>query len=442
MRRIFGLPTVRMFGAGALFACLAGLAFAQPNPELKDLYSKYQSGRSALNRWMSGNTPFDPTKKEDLDALTNYCRFITKGQTYHDRLNTGSDINSKLLLDLPENVQKDVTQTMVRSFDSAHGPALLKTYHRVMLEQAEAILAESKDQYVRLNVARLLPGIGMAVGSIKRDGKAVLELKDQVELYNRQIAGCAKLVENAAKGPGRDDGVLLYALRGAKEAMLGFNQTFPTRTDREKKNFTPPDAAQEEKLLTVAANLAEKQPTWINGASPEEQEGYRMIRREAIRVLAASGRPKLGGVSPATVLGRILSLDSTKSSYRLDELVDAAIGLATMRPDPAYNTDLAASLIGKTLQEFIATYTQKPGIYSSFPFVYNAARLNTALQGWDEKPPSPEVKTLITKAKAALTALEKKQEPQFQETELIQKLRDKGYEMIKGDKSTEITPAQ
>jgi hypothetical protein len=439
----FGQVPGRLIAVSGLLVSLGSLVLAQqPNSEIKDLYSKYQSGRGAVNRWMSGNTPFDAAKKEDLDLLANYCRFITKGQTFHDRLTTTSDINSKLLIDLPENVQKDITQTMVRSFDSPHGPALLKAYQRTMLEQAEAVLTESKDQYVRLNVSRVLPGIGMAVGSLKRDGKAVLDLKDQVEVYNRQIVACTKLVVAATQGTHRDDAVLLYALRGAKEAMVGFNQTFPLRTDREKKGFVPPDATQEEKLLGIAANLAEKPPAWANGASPEELEGYRMIRREAIRVLAAAGRSKVGAVSPATVLGRILALDPTKSSYRLDELVDAAIGLATIRPDPTYNTDLAASLVGKTIQEFIATYTQKQGIYASFPFVYHAARLNTALIFWEEKPPSPEIKALVTKARAALTALEKKQEPQFQETEAIQKLRDKSYEMIKGDKSSEIPPAQ
>ena len=441
-RFIFGNGAAKLSGAIALFVCLTGLALGQPNPELKDLYSKYQSGRGALNRWMSGNTAFDPAKKEDLDSLGNYCRFATKGQTYHDRLNTGSDINSKLLLDLPDNVQKDVTQTMVRSFESPHGAALLKAYHRTMLEQAEAVLGETRDQYVRLNVSRVLPAIGLAVGSTKRDGKAVLELKDQVDIYNRQIAACTKLIEAASKGSPRDDAVLLYSLRGAKESMLGYNQTFSLRTDREKKGLVPPDAVNEEKLLALAASLAEKAPAWVNGATPEELEGYRMIRREAIRVLSASGRAKVGAISPATALGRLLALDPTKSTYRLDELTDAAIGLASMRPDPTYNTDLAASLVGKTLQEFIAMYTQKSGVYASFPFVYNAARLNTALIAWDEKPPSPEIKALVTKARTALTALEKKQEPQFQETEAIQKLRDKGYEMIKGDKSSEITFGQ
>jgi len=438
----FGRVTSRFVAVFTLLASLGGLVLAQQtSPELKEIYSKYQSGRGAVNRWMSGNTPFDAAKKEDLDLLANYCRFITKGQTFHDRLTTTSDINSKLLLDLPDNVQKDIGQTMVRAFDSPHGPSLLKTYHRTMLEQADAVLAETKDQYVRLNLARILPGIGQAVGSTKRDGKAVLDLKDQVEVYNRQIAACTKLVENASKGTPRDDGVLLYALRGAKEAMAGYNQTFALRTDREKKGLVPPDAGQEEKLLGLAANLAEKPPQWTNGATNEELEGFRMIRREAIRVLAASGRAKVGSVVPAAVLGRILALDPTKSNYRLDELVDAAIGLATMRVEAGYNTDLAASLVGKTIQEFIATYTQKQGIYASFPFVFHAARLNTALIGWEDKPTSPEIKALVTKARAALTALEKKQEPQFQETEAIQKLRDKGYEMIKGDKSTEIPPA-
>jgi len=438
----FGRIASRLVAIGALLGGLGSLVLAQQtSPELKDLYSKYQSGRGAVNRWMSGNTPFDPTKKEDLDQLANYCRFITKGQTFHDRLTTTSDINSKLLLDLPDNVQKDIGQTMVRAFDAPHGPSLLKTYHRTMLEQAEAVLAESKDQYVRLNIARILPGIGLAVGSTKRDGKAVLDLKDQVEVYNRQIAACTKLIENASKGSPRDDGVLLYALRGAKEALAGYNATFALRTDREKKALTvPPDAAQEEKLLALAGDLAEKPPQWTNGAPAEEQEGFRMIRREAIRVLAASGRPKVGSVVPSAVLGRILALDPTKSNYRLDELVDAAIGLASMRIEAGFNTDLAASLVGKTIQEFIATYTQKQGIYASFPFVFHAARLNTALIAWEDKPPSPEIKGLVTKARGALTALEKKQEPQFQETEAIQKLRDKGYEMIKGDKSTEIPP--
>ncbi len=430
--------------AAILIASLAGLAFGQPgSPELKDLYTKYQAGRTQLNSWMSNRTAFDSTKKEDLEALSNYSRFVCRGQTFRDRLSASSDPSVILLLELPDNVQKDISQTMIRAFDQPYAPSLLKNYHRTMMEEVEAVLLESKDQFVRLNATRVLPSAALAIGALKRDGKPVLDSKDQAEAYNRQIVLCKKLVESAWKGIPRDDAVLLYSLRGAREAMAGYSHTVGLRTDREKKNLVQPDLAQDMTLLNLVGEIAAQMPSWLSNATPEELEGFRSIRREAIRTLGASGRSKVGAALPALVLGRILAGDLAKDNYRLDELTDVAIGLAGMRTEESYNSDLAASLVGNFLQEFFARHAQKQGIYASFPFVYHAARLNTALQAWDEKPPSPEIKTLVGKAKAALTSLEKKQEPQFQEAELIKTLRDKKpLLLINGDEKSRIGPAQ
>ena len=168
--------------AAILIASLAGLAFGQPgSPELKDLYTKYQAGRTQLNSWMSNRTAFDSTKKEDLEALSNYSRFVCRGQTFRDRLSASSDPSVILLLELPDNVQKDISQTMIRAFDQPYAPSLLKNYHRTMMEEVEAVLLESKDQFVRLNATRVLPSAALAIGALKRDGKPVLDSKDQAE---------------------------------------------------------------------------------------------------------------------------------------------------------------------------------------------------------------------------------------------------------------------
>jgi hypothetical protein len=167
------------------------------------------------------------------------------------------------------------------------------------------------------------------------------------------------------------------------------------------------------------------------------------LRREAIRALAANGKAKLGKTSPALTLARVLTRPRAQANpadaFRLDEQVDAAIGLVQTKPEKDFNSNLAAGLVGHFLSEYLAQYGDRAnnGELKSFPFAYHAARLNPALADWTTST-NPSVKMLAQRAKTCLTAMEKRDaSAQFQEAELLQNLR-KDDLLFTGDAASKI----
>lgn len=429
--------------AGFIAAVLLPSAMAQ-GEDLREFYGKYSKSRGQLGPWMAGSKDFEKGNKEHQTAIDDYTRFIVLGNTYRTRLVPKSDPTPEKLLALADESMRDVEKGMLKAFELPYGPDLLLAYEQGLLKHAQSLLEKSTDQYARLNGARVLPAIGLGLGSKTRDNKAVLDLKGQFEVADGLTQLSNSLLSKAFAGTPRDDGAALYTLRGLKEMYRSLAVTLPLRTDREKRNVpTALKPELEEKNLTLISNFIEKTPTFLAGAAPDEIQGYRLLRREAIRALAANGKAKLGKTSPALTLARVLTRPRAQANpadaFRLDEQVDAAIGLVQTRPEKDFNSNLAAGLVGHFLSEYLAQYGDRAnnGEMKSFPFAYHAARLNTALTDWTTSA-NPGVKLLAQKAKTCLTALEKREATaQFQEAELLQTLR-KDDLLFTGDAASKL----
>lgn len=141
----------------------------------------------------------------------------------------------------------------------------------------------------------------------------------------------------------------------------------------------------------IAAFLKERKGPDKN-APKGEFEGFRSLRREAIRALAKIHTPAFNDkVRPALVLARFAGNDeSIQPPPRIDERVEAALGLARMQPgkDNRYQPDYAAGQIAKCLGSFSLAFVaerqgekpdEKKEIWTH-PWRVEAARLKDALE--------------------------------------------------------------
>src|SRR5206468_687961 len=97
-------------------------------------------------------------------------------------------------------------------------------------------------------------------------------------------------------------------------------------------------------------------------------EGFKALRREAVRVIARYPSPFLGNKEhPALFLAQIAGNDK-RLNYepRLDERLEASIGLARMQATGpiagGYNPDYAAEMIARFLRDFAIKATPERDI--------------------------------------------------------------------------------
>src|SRR5204862_5746738 len=112
---------------------------------------------------------------------------------------------------------------------------------------------------------------------------------------------------------------------------------------------------RQEKVAQAVLEFLNRRPGGLHANSPpEEVDGYRLLRREALRALAQTHAPALGEkYRPALSLVRFVGNDARVAPPpRLDERLEAAIGLARMRPAKEYQPDYAAYEIGRFVVEF------------------------------------------------------------------------------------------
>ncbi len=186
----------------------------------------------------------------------------------------------------------------------------------------------------------------------------------------------------ALKDPKQNDGVRFYVLRGLRK-LLAF--------------VRPPDMtpvltkAQQTSCAEAIVEFLEKRKGPAKNASPEEIDGFRLLRREAIRSLSQIHMPSVNDkVRPALVLARFAGNDEgIKPPPRIDERVEAALGLARMKSaqDKQYQPDYAAGAIAKCLGAFAQMYdkerarfkTNKEKEMQTRPWAIDAVMLKDAL---------------------------------------------------------------
>lgn len=176
----------------------------------------------------------------------------------------------------------------------------------------------------------------------------VIELKEALpihKIHNARVLaktaelGQAPLADTLVKvlnDPQQNDGVHYYMLKGLTELL---------------PKVQPP---QQAKCAEALVQFLEQKKGPSSKAPIEEIDGFCYLRREAVRALAKIHTPYINDkVRPALVLARFAGNDvSIQPPPRIDERVEAAIGLASMQAPPKdkqYQADYAAGQIAKCL---------------------------------------------------------------------------------------------
>jgi hypothetical protein len=145
----------------------------------------------------------------------------------------------------------------------------------------------------------------------------------------------------------KNDGARYYLLR-TLWSLLALPQDAKFRPKKET----------EEKVIKLAMKIVEKKMVFPRATPRGEVEGYKVLRREAVRVVAACPTPILADkTKPALTLARIAGNDpDVAPPPRLDERLDAAIGLARLGASaakfPDYQPEYTVVQIALTVKDF------------------------------------------------------------------------------------------
>ncbi len=210
----------------------------------------------------------------------------------------------------------------------------------------------------------------------------------------------------------RSDGVKYYALRGLGSVLQAARKS------------TPPgfkDKTAEQKCLTTLVAFIERKPELFERTPKGEIEGLKIIRREAIRALTETRVPALPAVKDSLValaLLRVVSKDGLVPEPRLDEQVEAAIGLCQLDPklNADYALDYAAQHVGWLVVHLAQAY-QDPS-QKGEPWKIHAARLSDAMQNWKDVK-DPFVQAVFKDALLVLDTMEDGKNPNAQNLALL-----------------------
>jgi hypothetical protein len=380
MYRPAPVPSRLLFGLTALVLTLLPLGAVraqQLSDGLNPLQNKYDAlRRSQLEKALRmGTERFDPDKHKDAVAvLAKYPIY----QLYLRHWDREPGKMHDLYRDF-DNVVKDLLRYHGRSMTEGIIPA----FHREAMQAALEVLRKPEASVVvRLNAARVLARLA--------------------DLSQGELAGALVEVLQDTKQP---DAVHYYALQGLRNLLAKQPQS----------GDTPPVVSkEEEKVAQAVLGFVNRRPTWLHANSPpDEVDGYRMLRREALRALAQMHAPALGEKDrPALLLVRFVGNDARVAPPpRLDERLEAAVGLARMRPAKEYQPDYAAYEIARFVIDFGSAAnrevtTKTAPAQRKRPWKIDAARLLEALDMMKAESKNGYVTKVAAQMASVLTKVE------------------------------------
>jgi hypothetical protein len=253
---------------------------------------------------------------------------------------------------------------------------LQQAFTKKMVEELDTI-SKPKDQHAitRVNAARVLARLAELSGAEETADLAVKIIKS-----NDQV-----------------DGARYWAFRALKLLFT-----------RARK---APEAARREKVVEALVQFIERANKVGKDTPQEELDGICVVRREAIRALAVVRDPgvanKKGGEAAWTLL-RVLRRDKgLVPDPRLDEQVEAAIGLSNLRLDGKgdYQPGYAVHQVGQFVLDFLNHYKSRK--LNREPFKIHAARMAEALENLATAlPGEPTIKAVVPQAVAILRGVE------------------------------------
>ena len=359
---------------------VAGLA-AQDIPlgdaSFKDLQRKAGVARISLNELISGKRIFDPKDQGSASAVQDVAKFQVYSFTYppylENKTDKGPDLNKQFT-----EAEQQMRAILLSDKSRRNTQALVDLYYGAIISNA-ATVSKSENIVSRTNALRLM-GVAGGLLSTRDDAtfKAILDTPTLIKTGDMILEKVAPVLEKS-----QDEATRYYALRAVKETHKG-NQL--PRENRPAKSF---NQAKEAACLQSAAKLITAPPSYAlelpkNSA---ELEGFRALRREAIRALANASSPMLpGDFRPIQILGTCVNDNGVNPEARIDEMAEAAAGLARLAPldknDSDYSPEYSFVLIGRFMQKYAERYSTKGNneFDKANAWKTQAARLNESIE--------------------------------------------------------------
>jgi hypothetical protein len=361
----------------ALLACVAPAHAQTLNDGLDALEKKFREHKTLIGALLKGEVPLDPAQAVHTEAVDTAAKYVV----YPYVLDILEGSPGAIEAIFRKRLEADL------SFIQRNRPRtdeLAKEYgKRVRAHALEVANFASAKPIARVNAARTLARLA--------------------ELAQPELADTLVELLNDSKQGG---GVHFYALRGLRDLLA-----LPPQDD-----VPVVDKARVARVAeSLVAFLNQKPPLDERIASREEIDGYRYLRREAIRALAQTRLPAVNNnVLPALVLARVAGNDQRLwPAPRLDERLEASIGLARMRPvkeGPTYQPDYAVWQIGLFLEAWGNAANQNRDTRGQLrlrPWKVDAARLAEVLLPLKAEVKVPYVARGVDVANRVLNAVSK-----------------------------------
>jgi hypothetical protein len=283
---------------------------------------------------------------------------------------------------------------------------LQQMFCRQVIDRAQEVIKAGKP-IAGVNAARILakiPERTTAKNTLQKEKEWVTQVLPRLADGNAEhLAGVfLTLLEN----PKTNDGIKYYVLRGLT-SLLALPKQSPPLLKKET----------EEKAIHLAIALVEKKVTFPQRVARGEVEGYKVLRREAVKLVAQARVPVLDNKDrPALVLARVAGNDeSIQPSPRLDERIEAVIGLARMgavaTKYPDFEPDYAMFQIAQAVLEFglqaDKNLSDSKGTPTrSRPWKIDAARLGEAVEMLKADVKNPYVQQIADRCMLVLNPIE------------------------------------
>jgi hypothetical protein len=301
-------------------ACAAALLFVPavrsqaddvlPSGGMESLNAEWKKHHELANDLLRGFRVADPRDQSHVEAIDTQAKYDTYRFTWVTLQQKPGEL---------ANVYRGGVELAVSNLNKGKpGTAgAIAVYVPKATEHALEVL-KTQRLIARLNAARVLAKLA-ELGSPELSDALVPVLADA----------------------GQSDAVKFYIVRALK--VLAEQQPPVLSAEREKK------------VAEALAAFVDRKMTIADTTRREDVEGFRYVRREAIRALGQIRNPgaAANGQGPFTLL-RIVAKDGPVPPPRIDERVEAVLGLARLKSslENAYNPDYAIAQIGLFLEEY------------------------------------------------------------------------------------------
>jgi hypothetical protein len=370
---------------------------------------KYREHRTLIPQLFKGQAQLDPNDRTHVEAVDVYARYNTY-RVYLDHLEGTPGKVDRAFKDFEGDISeinknKPATQPLADLFRE-----------KIRVHALEVLQYDNAKPIHKIHNARVLAKIA--------------------ELGEGKLA--ETLCELLKDGK-QNDGVRYYALRGLRTLLA---QVSPQQMPPLLSN------AEEGKCAEVIIGLLDRKPNLPAKPTAEEMDGYRLLRREAVRALSEIHTPAFNEkVRPALVLARIAGDDERlQPPPRIDERVEASIGLARMTSAQGknYEPEYAAGLIAKSIGRLAQMVKEEEEKQHSHPWKVLAARLSEALAALKaDSGKSPYVAEVTNRGTSLLQrVVQGRSLPEGDVTWFVTPQSDPpSKELFKGDTESTIKPA-